>query len=53
MLRFVIATVVMAALTAPVARAQHDAEADSGHKSNGRTFSTGPREGWTISSPRE
>lgn len=52
MLRFVIATALVAALTAPAARAQHhEEEPDSGHKSPGRTFSTGPREGWTFSSP--
>lgn len=51
MLRFMIATVALTALAVPAARAQHEAEADSGPKPHGRTFSTGPREGWTISSP--
>jgi hypothetical protein len=51
MKRIAIATVLLAAWSAPVARAQHSEEADSGPKSHGRTFSTGPREGWTFSSP--
>src|SRR5262245_18158434 len=51
MSRTVIATLTLAAWTAPVAVAQHAENADSGHKSHGRTFSTGPREGWTFSSP--
>lgn len=51
MMRTVIATLLIAAWTAPVALAQHSEEPDSGPKSHGRTFSTGPREGWTFSSP--
>ena len=51
MLRFLITTAALATFAAPAAHAQHDADADSGPKSHGRTFSTGPRENWTISSP--
>jgi hypothetical protein len=50
MMRTVIATLLIAAWTAPVALAQHSEDPDSA-KSHGRTFSTGPREGWTFSSP--
>lgn len=48
----VIATVALAAWMPSVALAQHAEEPDSGRKSHGRAFSTGPREGWTFSSPR-
>lgn len=51
MRRIVMATVALAAWTAPAALAQHREDTDSGPKSHGRTFSTGPREGWTFSSP--
>lgn len=51
MRRIVTATIVWAALWAPAAVGQHEEEADSGETSHGRTFSTGPRKGWTFSSP--
>ena len=50
MKRFLTAIITLNAWTVPVAVAQHS-EADSTKKPHGRTFSTGPREGWTFSSP--
>ena len=50
MQRFVTAIVFLAVGATPVALAQHNEDPDSA-KSHGRTFSTGPREGWTFSSP--
>lgn len=51
MVRIIFTTVALAVLVSPAARAQHSEDPDSGPKSHGRTFSTGPRENWTISSP--
>ena len=51
MRRILFATLALAAWTTPVALAQHAEEGDTTKKPHGRTFSTGPREGWTFSSP--
>ena len=50
MKRFVTVIVFLAVGATRAAMAQHSEDPDSA-KSHGRTFSTGPREGWTFSSP--
>lgn len=51
MRRILFVTVAWAALSAPVALAQHEEEGDTTKKPHGRTFSIGSREGWTFSVP--
>lgn len=51
MKRFVTVIVFLAVGATPAVMAQHSEDPDSAPKPHGRTFSTGPREGWTFSSP--
>jgi hypothetical protein len=51
MRRILFVTLALAALTAPVAAAQHEEEGDTTKRPHGRTFSVGSRENWTFSTP--